>query len=267
MEIVLSIAGSDSSAGAGVQQDLKTMAAMGCYGATVVTAVTAQNTLGVGKVSAVSAEMVSAQLDAVLDDMPVAAIKIGMIPNREVAMIVVEALSHHPVAKDLPVVYDPVMVSTSGKRLMEETCMDYLSDALLPHCTLVTPNLPEAGVLLGMVDGAPDDKTLSARETGMMLARHYGAAFLVKGGHASGDIVEDWLCMPDGAAMSFGAPRVSSRNLHGTGCTLSSAIASALAKGIPLPTAVSSGKEIVSRAIAQGAALIMGHGSGATWPF
>ena len=267
MEIVLSIAGSDSSAGAGIQQDLKTMTAMGCYGTTAVTAVTAQNTLGVGQITAISAEMVSAQIVAVLDDMPVAAIKIGMIPNREVAMAVVDAICHHPAAKGLPVVYDPVMVSTSGKRLMEETCMGYLVEALMPHCTLVTPNLPEAGVLLGMVDGAPDDKTLSARETGMMLARHYGVSFLVKGGHADGDIVEDWLCMHDGAALSFDAPRISSRNMHGTGCTLSSAIASALAKGIPLPTAVSSGKEMVSKAIAQGAALIMGHGSGATWPF
>lgn len=270
MEIVLSIAGSDSSAGAGIQQDLKTMSAMGCYGTTVVTAVTAQNTMGVGMVMAVSAEMVTAQLNAILDDMPVAAVKIGMIPNREVSAAVVEILCHHPAVKGLPVVYDPVMVSTSGKRLMEESCMDYVSRNLLPRCTLVTPNLPEADALLGIISGEKTEENVEGKGTragGLLLARHYGVAMLVKGGHAEGDRVTDWLCMPDGRVMAFDAPRLCSRNLHGTGCTLSSAIAAALAQKKPLPTAVSSGKAMMSRAIEQGACLRLGQGSGGTWPF
>lgn len=253
-KVVLTIAGSDSSAGAGIQQDLKVIQALGNYAATVITAITAQNTLGVQGVLSVSGEMVARQIRSVLDDLDVQAIKIGMIPNLEVAQAIVSILStpstspteSTPSTKltPLPIVLDPIMISTSGTRLMAEDCVEYVVRHLMPLCTLVTPNLPEMQML----------------ET--ILCGHYPTHFLVKGGHAEGEEMTDRLLMLDGTVYTYTEPRITTRNLHGTGCTLSSAIASFLADGLPLPEAVARGKQFLTQAIARGRDLHIGHGNG-----
>lgn len=258
MEVVISIAGSDPSAGAGIQQDLKAITAHGCYGATVVTALTVQNTLGVSGVTAVAAGTVAAQLEAVLSDLGAQSIKIGMIPNREVAEAVVTTLRPFLALRAVPVVYDPVMISTSGRRLMATDCVDYVCQQLFPLCTLVTPNLPETETLTGeLLTGAGDID--AAGET---LTRQYGTAFLLKGGHAAEQMVTDRLFTPDGRTYAYSAPRIASDNLHGTGCTLSSAIAANLAKGMQLPGAVSKAKEFVDAAIRRSRSHGIGHGNG-----
>ena len=262
MDIVLSIAGSDSSAGAGIQQDLKSVTAMGCYGATVITAITSQNTLGVHHVMPLPPAVVRSQLHAVLDDLPVRAIKTGQIPTRDVAECIVHVLRHHPAAAGVPVVCDPVMVSTSGRQLMNPDCVGYLSDALFPLCTLVTPNLPETEALIGKKMSMPHD----LQQAGAQLCQRYHTAFLLKGGHADGDDMADWLFTPAGDVSCFHSPKIHSTNLHGTGCTLSSAIAAALAQGHPLGTAVERAKQLVTRAIVRGQHLNVGHGNGPLWP-
>ena len=246
MEIVLSIAGSDPSAGAGIQQDLKTITAMGCYGATVITALTSQNTVGVQGMTAVSAELVRSQLCSVLDDLNVSAIKIGQIPTLEVAETIVRTLATHPAARGVPVVYDPVMVSTSGRR-----------------CTLVTPNLPEAEALLGSRLSSISDIDRGGHE----LSSRFRTAFLLKGGHAEVEEMVDRLFYADGTTRSFYSKRIHSSNLHGTGCTLSSAIAAALAQGLDLAKAVETGKSLVTQAITRGRNLQIGHGNGPLWSF
>ena len=186
MEIVLTIAGSDPSGGAGIQQDLKTITAHGCYGATVITSITSQNTLGVLSSMPVPPDVVASQLRAVLSDLEPTAIKIGMLPSRAVAEVVVEMLtdylrSQNPV--DVAVVYDPVMVSTSGYPLMQQDAIDYIIQKLFSLCTLVTPNLPETEVLLAKVK----DNHLVAdiQQSGRILSQYYATAFLLKGGHAA----------------------------------------------------------------------------------
>lgn len=263
MEIVLSIAGSDPSAGAGIQQDLKTITAMGCYGVTVITALTSQNTLGVQDMSAVSAGLVRSQLCSVFDDLDVSAIKIGQIPTLEVAETIVDILTSHKAAQGVPVVYDPVIVSTSGHRLMEPDCMDYIKRKLLEHCTLVTPNLPEAEILLG--GKLPSISAID--KGGRELSSRYRTAFLLKGGHAEVEEMVDRLFYADGTTMGFYSKRIHSSNLHGTGCTLSSAIAAALAQGYDLARAVETGKTLVTQAITRGRNLNIGHGNGPLWSF
>ncbi len=247
MEVVLTIAGSDTSAGAGIQQDLKTITALGQYGTTVITALTAQNTVGVQAVEPVSGEMVARQIRSVMDDLDVRAIKIGMIPTLEVAKAIVELLTEFTIcyAVDIPhsplsIVWDPVMISTSGTRLMAEDCVAYLQEHLSPLCTLITPNLPESELFI------PPYKT----------------NMLIKGGHAIGDEMTDTLILTDGTQHKFSAPRIASTNLHGTGCTLSSAIASYLASGRPLPEAVALAKDYLTRAILAGQHQHIGHGNG-----
>ncbi len=263
METVLSIAGSDPSAGAGIQQDIKTITSMGCYGATVITALTSQNTMGVSGVTAVQGEVVRSQLISVLDDLKVSAIKIGQIPTLEVAETIVNILSTHKAAKVVPVVYDPVMISTSGHRLMEPDCMDYIKYKLFERCTLVTPNLPEAETLLG-----GKLSSISAIEKGgRELSSRYRTAFLLKGGHAEVEEMVDRLFYADGTAFGFYGKRIRSSNLHGTGCTLSSAIASGLALGLDLKEAVSRGKDVVRDAIIRGRDIQVGHGNGPLWLF
>ncbi len=238
MNVVLTIAGSDTSAGAGIQQDLKTITALGQYGATVITAITAQNTMGVQAVDPVSGEMVFSQIKSVMDDLDVKAIKIGMIPNLEVAKAIVERLSK---TKDpIPVIWDPVMISTSGTRLMAEDCIAYLQEYLTPYCTLITPNLPESALFI------PPYKT----------------NMLIKGGHADGDEMTDTLILIDGREYQYTKQRISTGNLHGTGCTLSSAIASYMASGYSLPHAVESAKEYLTKAIVAGQKQHIGHGNG-----
>lgn len=261
MEIVLSIAGSDPSAGAGIQQDLKTISAVGCYGATVITALTSQNTLGVQGVMEVPAAVVASQMESVLSDLDVRTIKIGMIPNAEVAQQIVDTLKAHYTQGQgelPPVVYDPVMISTSGRRLMTADTIGVVTRQLLPLCTIVTPNIPEASHLWGQTIADADD----IEKAGRALVKEYGVNFLIKGGHAEGDDMADRLFAADGTTHDYHTPRIETRNLHGTGCTLSSAIASYLAKGQPLPEAVGLAKDYVTRAIEAGRSLCIGRGNG-----
>lgn len=241
MEVVLTIAGSDSSAGAGIQQDLKTITAHGCYGATVITSITSQNTLGVQAALAVPAGAVASQISAVLSDLEPAAIKIGMIPNKAVAKAIVDELKPYLLQHRVPVVYDPVMVSTSGFDLMQPDAIQYITTQLFPLCTLITPNLPEA------------------KRLGDSLSHN---AYLLKGGHAEGDVMTDVLHLPDGTQTEYSTPRITTRNLHGTGCTLSSAIASQLALGCNLQEAVSRAKAFVTAAIRRSVNISIGHKNG-----
>ena len=241
MEVVLTIAGSDSSAGAGIQQDLKTITAHGCYGATVITSLTSQNTLGVQASLAVPAGVVASQINAVLSDLEPAAIKIGLIPDKEVAEAIVDELKPYLQQHTVPVVYDPVMVSTSGFCLMHPDAIQYVTTHLFSLCTLITPNLPEA------------------EQLGDTLAPY---AYLLKGGHAEGDVMTDVLHLPDGTKIAFSSERITTRNLHGTGCTLSSAIASRLALGCDIPDAVSLAKKFVTAAIRRSVDINVGGGNG-----
>lgn len=241
MEVVLTIAGSDSSAGAGIQQDLKTITAHGCYGATVITSLTSQNTLGVQASLAVPVGVVASQINAVLSDLEPAAIKIGMIPDKEVAEAIVDELKPYLQQHTVPVVYDPVMVSTSGYCLMHSDAIQYVTTHLFPLCTLITPNLPEA------------------EQLGDTLAPY---AYLLKGGHAEGGVMTDVLHLPDGTKIAFSSERITTRNLHGTGCTLSSAIASRLALGCDIPDAVSLAKTFVTAAIRRSVDINIGGGNG-----
>ena len=260
MEIVLSIAGSDPSAGAGIQQDLKTITAHGCYGATVITSITAQNTLGVQSAMPVPPQMVAQQLRAVLSDLEPKAIKIGILPNIEVAQVVVDELRSYLEQHPVPVVYDPVMISTSGYPLMTAEAIQLVTQQLFPMCTLVTPNLPETTRLLQLIDKpVPSSFVQLAGET---LAKHFGCAFLLKGGHADKPKMTDLLFEPDGSVSTFATERIATSNLHGTGCTLSSAIASNLALGQKLPDAVGQAKQFITQAIRRSAGIRIGHGNG-----
>ncbi|MDE6002290.1 MAG: bifunctional hydroxymethylpyrimidine kinase/phosphomethylpyrimidine kinase [Prevotella sp.] len=256
MKTILSIAGSDTSAGAGIQQDIKTITSLGHYAVTVPTALTAQNTMGVTMVMPVPDEMLRAQLDAIFSDISVAAVKIGMIPNEQAAHIIVDSISQ----LDVPVVCDPVMVSTSGTQLMTDGCIEYIKQNLFPLCALVTPNIPEAQRLAGAEHEELDS-------IGRYLTDHYHCAFLLKGGHATGNIMRDVLYERDGSTREYCSERIDSHNLHGTGCTLSSAIATLLAIGLPLPDAVKGAKAVIDKGIAQGRNLHIGKGNGPLWLF
>ncbi len=259
--VALTIAGSDSSAGAGIQQDLKTMSAIGIYGATVITAVTSQNTLGVSAVLPMPPETVASQLEAVLSDLNVAAIKIGMIPNAGIAHTIALQIAAYQAQHHCQVICDPVMISTSGRRLMEENCIDAVTQELFPLCTLVTPNVPEAESLLGR-------KVENAEEDGIALAEMLHTAVLMKGGHLEGDICGeeplaiDYLCYPNGYTEMYETPKIETNNLHGTGCTLSSAIASYLVKGHRLPLAIQHAKRFVTSGIIKGKHCQIGKGNG-----
>lgn len=265
MEIVLSIAGSDPSAGAGIQQDLKTITAMGCYGATVITALTSQNTLGVQDVMPVPSDVIASQLQAILDDFDVKSIKIGQIPNKEAARNIVEVLQkqHRKNGTKAPIVYDPVMISTSGHRLMSTDCIQYIQKHLLPQCFLLTPNIPEAEQLLGYPLTTPSDYL----QAGQDLLQQYGTNILLKGGHAQGEMMTDHLFLTDGSVHEYQDEKIDSKNLHGTGCTLSSAIASELALGCNIEEGVGKAKKFVADAIRGGKDLHIGHGNGPIWNF
>jgi hydroxymethylpyrimidine/phosphomethylpyrimidine kinase len=252
--IVISVAGSDPSGGAGIQADLKTFSALGAYGGAVLTALTAQSTCGVSGVMPVPASFVADQLVAVLDDLRVDAVKVGMLGSAEVVDVLVDVLGRHRVPH---VVLDPVMVATSGDRLVDDATVAALRERLLPMATVVTPNLPEAATLLGepRVDEADMARAaLRLRELGP-------AAVLVKGGHLAGPQSPDVLADLEGTLLVQGA-RVATRNTHGTGCTLSSAIAVGLAHGQPLRAAVRTAKAYLGSALAAADALAVGHGNG-----
>ena len=252
---VLSIAGSDSGGGAGIQADLKTMAALGCYGMTAITAITAQNTLGVRTIQALPPELLAQQIDAVVEDIGVDAVKIGMLHDVAVVRVVADAIRRHRFAH---VVLDPVMVATSGDKLITESTVDRLVDELFPLATLITPNLDEAAWLLRLQ--AID---IDALEGTANLLQVLGApAVLLKGGHLPGPQLTDLLLLPGGRIERWEAPRIPTRNTHGTGCSLSSAIACHLALGAPLVEAVAQGRDFVRGALLAGADMQLGHGHG-----
>lgn len=247
----LTVAGSDSGGGAGIQADLKTFSAWGVYGMSAITAVTAQNTVEVRGIEVLPAEIVAAQIDAVFEDIGCDAIKIGMLANAEIATVVADRMRRHAAT---PIVLDPVMVAKSGDVLLTDDAREVLATRLLPQATLVTPNLPEAEALLGRsLEG------LKARLEGARELAEQGPAVLLKGGHAAGDVVEDVVAI-GGRAEVIRHPRLTTRSTHGTGCTLSSAIAANLAWGRDLAEAIRRGIDYTSRAIA--AAFPVGNGHG-----
>lgn len=254
MHAILSIAGSDSSGGAGIQADLKTITCLGEYGMTVITALTAQNTMGVEAVDNVSTEMVKAQLDAVFGDIRPEAVKLGMIAVPDIMEAVCEKLVEFQAEN---IVVDPVMVATSGSRLMEDRTVRMLKERLIPLADIITPNLSEAEVLSGVQIAVKEDMLKAAEE----IASYYNGAVLIKGGHLNGD-AED-LLYQNGEALWISGKRIDNPNTHGTGCTLSSAIAVFLAKGYSVEDSVRRAKEYVSGAIAAG--LNLGKGQGPLW--
>lgn len=258
MEIVLSIAGSDPSAGAGIQQDLKTITAIGCYAATATTAITVQNSLGVSNVMPLPGDIVAAQIQAIFNDYDVKAVKIGQIPNLDVANAIVNALQDYYTKHSLPIIYDPVMISTSGRALMEQECVGYLCNHLFKLCTLVTPNLPEARTLTQCELNTVGD----INNAGAKLVKIYGSAFLLKGGHSADSHSTDCLYLPDGTSHKFSSQKIATKNLHGTGCTLSSAIASYIAQGNTLPEAVGKAHTFVYNAINRSTHHGIGKGNG-----
>ena len=252
---VLSIAGSDCSGGAGIQADLKTFSALGCYGMTAITALTAQNTLGVTGIHGVPPEFLKAQLQAVIEDIGVDAVKIGMLHSPEIVRVVAWALEHYQLKQ---VVLDPVMVATSGDRLIKSETVQVLQHELFPLVTLVTPNLDEAAWLLGRSLGNAQELEQAARDLLALGAR----AVLLKGGHLPGSAVVDIFVQPNQAGLHLRSERIASKNVHGTGCTLSSAIAAYLALGLPLRQAVEQARVYVLEAIQTGAAVLTGCGHG-----
>jgi hydroxymethylpyrimidine/phosphomethylpyrimidine kinase len=253
--IALTIAGSDSSGGAGIQADLKTFSAFGVYGASVITALTAQNTRGVQDIETVSAGFVVAQLNSVLSDLDVRAIKTGMLASAEIVAAVAGALRAAP---PRPLVVDPVMVATSGDVLLAPQAVDAVKRELMPLATLLTPNLPEAAILLGC-PRAKDEAEVVAQAQALRAAG--SGAVLIKGGHGSGEAAVDVLVSESGIER-FVRPRVDTLHSHGTGCTLSAAIAALLAQGVPLAGAVARAKDYVWQALQHGRALGIGHGRG-----
>ena len=253
--IALTIAGSDSSGGAGIQADLKSFAALGVYGASVITALTAQNTRGVTGIHQVPAEFVTAQIDAVFDDLDVLAVKIGMVADLAVIDAIAAALRKW---SPKHVVLDPVMVATSGDRLLAAEAIDALRTKLFPLASLITPNMPEAAALLNEPIAASE---AAIESQGKRLLAMGCPAVLIKGGHGQGAESIDYLVSGRGTIV-LAAPRIATQNTHGTGCSLSSAIAAGLAKGADMETAVRQAKAWVSAAIAAADRLGVGHGHG-----
>lgn len=252
---VLSIAGSDSGGGAGIQADLKTFAALGCFGMTAITALTAQNTCGVRAIHPVPPEMLRAQIDAVLEDIGADAVKVGMLHSPEIVRTVAQAIDRHQLTR---VVFDPVMVATSGAKLIDDPAIAVLVAELFPRAALITPNLDEAALLVGRPLTSPQEMAQAAAE---LMAR--GArAVLLKGGHLAGDTVIDVLFQQTGEPLWLQAPRIDTANTHGTGCTLSSAIAAHLALGATLTQAVQQAREFVRQALQAGASVKTGQCDG-----
>ena len=251
MKTALSIAGSDCSGGAGIQADLKTMTMHGVYAMSVVTALTAQNTTGVRGIQESTPEFLADQIDAVFQDIRPNAVKIGMVPNAALIRVVADRLKFYGAQN---VVADPVMVATSGSALMENDAVQTLVAELLPLCTLVTPNIPEAQVLSGMSIETRDDMIRAAKKIGDAC----GCAVLLKGGHSVNDAND--LLYTEGRLTWFEGKRIDNPNTHGTGCTLSSAIAANLANGYQLEESVQRAKDYISGALS--AMLNLGQGSG-----
>jgi hydroxymethylpyrimidine/phosphomethylpyrimidine kinase len=247
----MTIAGSDSGGGAGVQADLKTFAALGVYGASTLTAITAQNTVGVTAVHEIPTDVIRAQIDAVLTDIGADAVKTGMLSSSAIIECVADALEHWGVPA---LVVDPVMVAKSGDSLLQEEAVGVLRSRLLPLASVVTPNIPEAEVLTGMNISSDADVRDAARAIVGMGAK----AVVVKGGHREGPATDIFF---DGSEFhEFTTPRINTQNTHGTGCTFASAVAAGLARGLPVVDAVSAAKEYVTEAIRHSFPIGQGHG-------
>lgn len=251
MRTALTIAGSDSSGGAGIQADLKTMTVNGVYAMSAVTALTAQNTTGVTDILEVTPHFLAEQLDAIFTDIFPDAVKIGMVSSAPLISVIAERLRHYGPKH---IVVDPVMVATSGAKLLQDAAIETLERELLPLAELLTPNIPETEILSGMPVSSADDMVTAAK----IISQRYGCAVLCKGGHQLNDAND--LLWRDGEAVWFNGRRIDNSNTHGTGCTLSSAIAANLAKGFSLEDSVSRAKAYLSGALA--AMLDLGHGSG-----
>lgn len=252
---VLTIAGSDSGGGAGIQADLKTFAALGCFGLSAITALTAQNTRGVAAIHAPPVEFLEAQIDAVMADIGADAVKIGMLHSAEIVRAVARAVERYAMSR---AVLDPVMVSATGAVLIEPDAARALASELFPRSTIITPNLDEAALLLGRPIQTADEMPAAAEA----LLRQGARAALLKGGHLPGDEVVDVLAVSGRRPLVFSAARIATRNLHGAGCTLSSAIAAWLALGEPLIEAVEAARLYTREALIAGAEVVTGHGVG-----
>ena len=253
--VVFSIAGSDSGGGAGIQGDLKTISALGCYGATAITAVTAQNTMGVTAIFAIPPEIVSAQIVAIMEDMTPSAIKIGMVYSAELASILVSTLRSYTA---IPIIFDPVMVATSGHQLIKEDTLQVLKQGLFPICCLITPNLDEACILAAMDIRDVEDMKIAAKK----IIQFGSFAVLVKGGHLGTEHLYDVYLDKTGTEHVFRSKSISSKNGHGTGCSLSSAIAAYLAMGETLIDSIDKAKSYVHEAIHHGKDVMVGSGYG-----
>lgn len=263
--IILTIAGSDCSGGAGIQADIKTISALGGYAASVITAITVQNTLGVQAVQPLPADLVRAQIEAVMDDLQPQALKIGMVHNAELVTIIADCIRAY---QPEYVVYDPVMISTSGRHLMTEETVEVIKEELFPLCTLLTPNLSEASLLYKH----PISNTVEMEQAAHDLSHLHNTSILIKGGHLKGNEMCDILYSQTSASRAsactvYTHSKIDSHNLHGTGCTLSSAIATYLACNKSLEEAVSQAKTYISTAISNGKDLHIGHGNGPLWHF
>jgi len=253
---VLTVAGSDSGGGAGIQADIKSISACGCYAASAITAVTVQNTLGVEDVFGVPENILGAQMDAVLRDIGADAVKVGMLHCSPIVEVVREMVLRYEVRN---LVVDPVMVSTSGHRLIEESAIVTLEKRLLPLAKIITPNIPEAEILLGHPIGSESELPQCARE----LSRKYSVSVFLKAGHLKEERLVDYFCnRGTGECLPLESVRIRTRNTHGTGCTLSSALAAFLARGFSENEAAVRAKEYINDAIAAGAEYEIGHGFG-----
>ncbi|MBR5249388.1 MAG: bifunctional hydroxymethylpyrimidine kinase/phosphomethylpyrimidine kinase [Bacteroidales bacterium] len=254
--VVLTIAGSDSGGGAGIQADIKAISAMGCYAASAITAVTVQNTLGVQAVHPIPLDILGGQIDAVLSDIGANALKIGMLHSAEVVNLVADKIEKYEISN---VVLDPVMVATSGHRLIEESAIEVIKQRLLPMARVLTPNVPEAEILIGQTINDERDFPAVAKS----LVEKYGISVLLKAGHLTGEELVDYFYnAEDDTVTLLPSKRVQTPNTHGTGCTLSSAFAAALARGEDLTAAAKSAKHYIEQAILSGANYSIGHGHG-----
>lgn len=253
--VALTIAGSDSGGGAGIQADIKTFSSLGVFGATAITAVTAQNTKGVRCIQAISPDILAGQIEAVRDDFMVDAIKIGMLNNQEAVELVADIL---PTFGNIPMILDPVMISTSGCKLLEDDAIRSIEERLFPIATLLTPNIPEAEFLSGIKINNENDIYSAAR----IIFGKGCSSLLIKGGHIKGERMVDRLFIKGEEPIALTSPTVETFNTHGTGCTLSSAIAAFMALGNGLHDAVSMAKEYINSALDAGSDVHIGEGHG-----
>ena len=259
--IVLTIAGSDSSGGAGIQADIKAISALGGYAASVITSVTAQNTLGVQGIHPIPTNMVRQQIESVMDDLHPEAIKIGMVCDKDIALTIAGCIRNY---RPKWVVYDPVMVSTSGHKLMTDDTIEVIKKELIPLATLITPNLHEARILSGF-DVKREGEMGNCADA---LGQSCGCSVLVKGGHLEdGEMCDVLYDAGEQRCFRYHAPKIESHNLHGTGCTLSSAIATKLSQGHSLKEAIALAKDYVTKAIDAAKDMKIGHGHGPLWHF